>query len=68
MGAGDVAGDGKAKTNAARLQVAAFVEAVKGPECFLALTFRNARPVIGNEDPGHSALDSCGKGDLGNLL
>ena len=54
MGAGDVAGDGQAQARAAALQIAAFIQAVEGPEGFLAPGFGNARAVILHHDLGTS--------------
>src|SRR5580698_7016532 len=52
MGAGDVAGDGQAQARTAALQIAALIQAMKGPEGFLAPVFGNARPVIFHRDFG----------------
>ena len=52
MRAGDVAGDGQAQARAAGLQIAAFIQAMKGPEGFLAAAFGNARAVILHRDFG----------------
>src|SRR5580692_573815 len=50
MRARNVARNREAQTHAARLKIAAFVEPMKRPERFLAPRFRNARPVIIDEN------------------
>ncbi len=56
MRAGDVAGDGQAQARTAGLQIAAFIQAMKGPEGFFAPRFGNARPVILHRDFGKAVV------------
>ena len=56
MGAGDIAGDGQAQARAAGLQIAAFIQAVKGPEGFFAPAFRYAGAVIFHRDFGKALV------------
>src|SRR5262245_64764073 len=58
MAARDVAGDGEAQPDTTGFRIPRFLEAIEGPEHFLALLRRHAGPVVvhGDLDPFRVAL------------
>lgn len=68
MCACDIARNGESKTDAAGLQIAAFVQAMERPERFLSLAFRNAGSVVVHNNLSKAFVAHHGHADVLSVL